>query len=48
MYIYLKDQIDVFWDELNRSLQKCVQNKKKKTYGRNQKKAEKKFIPKYC
>ena len=28
MYIYLKNRIDVFWDELDRSLQKCVQNQK--------------------
>ena len=29
MYIYLKNRIDVFWDKLDRILQKCVQNKKK-------------------
>ena len=48
MYIYLKNRIDVFWDELDRSPQKCVQNKKKKTCGRNWKKRGKKFILKYC
>ena len=29
MYVYLKNRVDVFWDELGRSLQKCVQKKKK-------------------
>ena len=29
MYIYLKNRIDVFWGELDESLQKCVQNQKK-------------------
>ena len=28
MYIYLNHRIDVFWDELDRNLQKCVQNQK--------------------
>ena len=27
--MYLKNQIDAFWDELERRLQKCVQNEKK-------------------
>ena len=29
LHVYLKNRVDVFWDELNRSLQKCVQNQEK-------------------
>ena len=29
MYVYLKNRIDAFWDELDRSLQKCVENQEK-------------------
>ena len=29
MYVHLKNRIDVFWDESDRSLQKSVQNQEK-------------------